>query len=75
MFAPIAKNFDIDQPEQGIFDFNLRIFEEDRAIVEIQKPENLPLDPRIEVNIAADRSSVAYRRGLRSLGLTQFFTA
>jgi vanillate O-demethylase monooxygenase subunit len=53
----------------------LRIFEEDRAIVEIQKPENLPLDPRIEVNIAADRSSVAYRRGLRSLGLTQFFTA
>jgi vanillate O-demethylase monooxygenase subunit len=75
MFAPIAKNFGIDQPEQEIFDFNLRIFEEDRAIVEIQKPENLPLDPRIEVNIAADRSSVAYRRGLRSLGLTQFFTA
>ena len=75
MFAPIAKNFDIDQPEHEIFDFNLRIFEEDRAIVEIQKPENLPLDPRIEVNIAADRSSVAYRRGLRSLGLTQFFTA
>jgi hypothetical protein len=36
MFAPIAKNFDIDQPEQAIFDFNLRIFEEDRAIVEIQ---------------------------------------
>jgi vanillate O-demethylase monooxygenase subunit len=75
MFAPIAKNFDIDQPEQEIFDFNLRIFEEDRAIVEVQKPENLPLDPRIEVNIAADRSSVAYRRGLRALGLSHFFTA
>jgi vanillate O-demethylase monooxygenase subunit len=75
MFSPIAKNFDVDQPAQDIFDFNLRIFEEDRAIVEIQKPENLPLDPRIEVNIAADRSSVAYRRGLRTLGLSQFFTA
>jgi phenylpropionate dioxygenase-like ring-hydroxylating dioxygenase large terminal subunit len=75
MFAPIAKNFDTDQDEQDIFDFNLRIFEEDRAIVEIQKPENLPLDPRIEVNIAADRSSVAYRRGLRALGLSHFFTA
>jgi vanillate O-demethylase monooxygenase subunit len=75
MFSPIAKNFDIDQPAQEIFDFNLRIFEEDRAIVEIQKPENLPLDPRIEVNIAADRSSVAYRRGLRGLGLSHFFTA
>jgi vanillate O-demethylase monooxygenase subunit len=75
MFSPIAKNFDIDQLDQEIFDFNLRIFEEDRVIVEIQKPENLPLDPRIEVNIAADRSSVAYRRGLRSLGLSHFFTA
>ncbi|MDT3438118.1 aromatic ring-hydroxylating dioxygenase subunit alpha [Pseudofrankia sp. BMG5.37] len=75
MFAPIAKNFDTDQPDQEIYDFNLRIFEEDRAIVEAQRPENLPLDPRIEVNIAADRSSVAYRRGLRALGLSHFFTA
>jgi vanillate O-demethylase monooxygenase subunit len=75
MFSPIAKNFDVNQPAHEIFDFNLRIFEEDRAIVEQQKPENLPLDPRLEVNIAADRSSVAYRRGLRSLGLSQFFTA
>jgi vanillate O-demethylase monooxygenase subunit len=75
MFASIAKNFDTDQPEREIFDFNLRIFEEDRRIVEAQKPENLPLDLRIEVNIAADRSSVAYRRGLRAMGLSQFFTA
>jgi phenylpropionate dioxygenase-like ring-hydroxylating dioxygenase large terminal subunit len=75
MFAPIGRNFDTDQPVQDVYDFNLRIFEEDRRIVEAQKPENLPLDPRIEVNIPADRSSVAYRRGLRSLGLSHFFTA
>jgi vanillate O-demethylase monooxygenase subunit len=75
MFAPIARNFDTDQPAEAIYEFNRRIFEEDRAIVEIQRPENLPLDPRIEVNIAADRSSVAYRRGLRELGLSHFFTA
>jgi vanillate O-demethylase monooxygenase subunit len=75
MFAPIAKNVDTDQPASEVYSFNLRVFEEDRAIVEIQKPENLPLDPRIEVNIAADRSSVAYRRGLRGLGLSTFFTA
>ncbi len=75
MYAPIARNFDTDAPAQQIYDFNLRVFEEDRAIVEVQRPENLPLDPRIEVNIPADRSSVAYRRGLRALGLSQFFTA
>jgi vanillate O-demethylase monooxygenase subunit len=75
MFCSIAKNFAVDQPESEILDFNERIFNEDRRIVEMQRPENLPLDPRIEVNIPADRSSVAYRRGLRSMGLSQFFTA
>ncbi|WP_371784830.1 Rieske 2Fe-2S domain-containing protein [Streptosporangium subroseum] len=75
MFCPIARNFDLDLPLQATYDFNRQIFEEDRAIVEVQKPENLPLDPKIEVNIPADRSSVAYRRGLRDLGLSHFFTA
>ncbi|MEV7426399.1 aromatic ring-hydroxylating dioxygenase subunit alpha [Streptomyces sp. NPDC091212] len=75
MFAPIARDFDTDQPVQGVYDFNRTVFEEDRAIVEVQKPENLPLDPRLEVHIPADRSSIAYRRGLRDLGLSHFFTA
>ncbi len=75
MFAPIAKDFDVDQDPQEILDFNLTIFEEDRAVVEAQKPENLPLDPKLEVHIPADRSSIAYRRALRELGLSQFFTA
>ena len=56
-------------------DGNLRVFKGVRAIVEIQKPENLFLDPRIEVSIAADRCSMAYRRGVPSFGLTQFVTA
>ena len=75
MFAPIARNFDLDQPVEDVYAFTLHIFEEDRAIVEIQKPEKLPLDPRLEVNIPADRSSVAYRRALLSMGLSEFFTA
>ncbi|GAA3194695.1 aromatic ring-hydroxylating dioxygenase subunit alpha [Actinocorallia longicatena] len=75
MFCPIAKNFATEQPAAEIEAFNRQIFEEDREIVEVQRPENLPLDPRIEVNIPADRSSVAYRRGLRDLGLSHFFTA
>ena len=75
MFSPIARNFDTDQPVQAVYDFNRTIFEEDRAIVEVQQPENLPLNPKIEVNIPADRSSVAYRRGLRDLGLSHFFIA
>ena len=75
LFAPIARNFDTDRPVQEVYDFNLRIFEEDKAIVESQKPECLPLDPRMEAHILADRSSIAYRRGLRDMGFSRFFIA
>ncbi|MCQ8279598.1 aromatic ring-hydroxylating dioxygenase subunit alpha [Acetobacteraceae bacterium KSS8] len=75
LFAPIARNFDTDRPVQEVYDFNLRVFEEDKAIVEAQKPECLPLDPALEVHIPADRSSIAYRKGLRSQGYSRFFTA
>jgi vanillate O-demethylase monooxygenase subunit len=75
LFVPIARNFDTDGPVQDVYDFNRRIFEEDKVIVEAQKPECLPLDPKLEAHITADRSSIAYRRGLRAMGLSQFFQA
>ncbi|MGG6430386.1 Rieske 2Fe-2S domain-containing protein [Acetobacter ghanensis] len=75
MFAPMCRNFDKDIPLQDVYDFNRRVFEEDRALVEAQKPENLPLDASLEVHVMADRSSIAYRRALRAIGLSQFFTA
>jgi vanillate O-demethylase monooxygenase subunit len=75
MFAPIARNFDREMPVADVYDFNLRVFEEDKAIVEAQMPECLPLDPMMEAHILADRSSLAYRRALKDLGFGQFFTA
>jgi phenylpropionate dioxygenase-like ring-hydroxylating dioxygenase large terminal subunit len=45
------------------------IFEEDRAIVESQRPELLPLDLQSELHLRSDRVAVAYRRWLRQLGL------
>ncbi|MBR0560435.1 aromatic ring-hydroxylating oxygenase subunit alpha [Neokomagataea anthophila] len=75
MFAPICRNFDKELPVQDVYDFNLRVFEEDRLLVESQKPECLPLDPTLEAHVMADRSSIAYRRSLRDLGLSRFFIA
>lgn len=75
LFDARCRNFDTDQPVQEVYDFNRQIFEEDRAMVEAQKPENLPLDPKLEVHIPADKSSIAYRRALREIGLSEFFTA
>ncbi|RUT24720.1 (2Fe-2S)-binding protein [Asaia sp. W19] len=75
MFAPICRNFDKDIPVEAVYEFNRRVFEEDRVLVEAQKPECLPLDPTLEAHVMADRSSIAYRKGLRDLGLSRFFTA
>ena len=52
---------------------NLRIFEEDRLRVESQRPERLPLDLSLEAHIPADKSSIAYRRGLKKMGFGAFF--
>jgi vanillate O-demethylase monooxygenase subunit len=73
LFAPIARNFDKHLPIEDAHAFNLRIFEEDRRIVESQRPERLPLDPAAEMHIPADASSIAYRRGLKRMGLGRFF--
>lgn len=73
LFAPITRNFDKHLPVQDVHDYNLRVFEEDRIIVETQQPERLPLEPLFEAHIEADRSSMAYRRGLKRLGLGKFF--
>lgn len=46
------------------------IFEEDRAVVEEQRPELLPLDLQAELHLKSDRVAIAYRTWLRQLGLS-----
>ncbi|KZB90115.1 Rieske (2Fe-2S) protein [Bacillus sp. VT 712] len=75
LFVPIARNFDKDSPVEGVYDFNLRVFDEDREMVENQKPEDLPLDLQMEAHIAADQTSIAYRKLLKSIGLSFIYTS
>jgi phenylpropionate dioxygenase-like ring-hydroxylating dioxygenase large terminal subunit len=75
LFVPICRNFDTDAPLQATLDFNERVFAEDIAIVERQWPEDLPIDLHAEAHFPADRSSIAYRRGLAGLGLGRSYTA
>ncbi|MDN7408006.1 hypothetical protein QZM42_05530 [Burkholderia vietnamiensis] len=75
LFCPIARNFDTHLPVEDVYAFNKQVFEEDRAIVERQCPEDLPIDRTAEVPILADRSSGAYRRALAEIGLGQSYTS
>lgn len=75
VFVPICRNFDKDAPLQPTLDFNHQVFAEDKAIVEQQFPEDLPINLQEEVHIRADKSSITYRQGLGRLGLGRSFTA
>jgi phenylpropionate dioxygenase-like ring-hydroxylating dioxygenase large terminal subunit len=44
------------------------IFHPDRAIVETQRPERVPLDLTAELHLGFDKLAVAYRRALADLG-------
>lgn len=59
-------------PDDELRAFQERIFGQDRAILESQRPRRLPLGddaPGAELHGPADRLSVAYRRYLRSCGI------
>ena len=50
--------------------FQQTIFGQDKPILENQVPKRLPLDPRAETPIRADKSAIAYRHWLREKGVT-----
>ena len=50
--------------------FQQGVMAEDKPILENQHPKLLPLDPRAETPIRADRSAIVYRRWLSRLGVT-----
>jgi phenylpropionate dioxygenase-like ring-hydroxylating dioxygenase large terminal subunit len=75
LFTALLRNYDQDQPVEPYIEFNLRIFNEDREIVERQCPEDLPLNLQDEIHIRADRTSILYRQELARLGLGRGFTA
>lgn len=75
LFCPISRNFDKSAPVEDTIKFNLQVFQEDAEMVESQTPEDLPLDLQAEAHIPADRTSIAYRQLLTSLGLGKNYTS
>jgi phenylpropionate dioxygenase-like ring-hydroxylating dioxygenase large terminal subunit len=75
LFCPLARNFGKDGPLEDVYAFNTQVFNEDRVIVESQKPEDLPLDLQMEAHIPADRTSIAYRRILKEMGLGAMYVS
>jgi phenylpropionate dioxygenase-like ring-hydroxylating dioxygenase large terminal subunit len=66
----VAINFGPELTEADILRRQDVVFAQDRAIVETQHPERIPLDLRQELHLRSDRLGLEYRRWLKELGVT-----
>jgi vanillate O-demethylase monooxygenase subunit len=69
VYMAVSRNYGFDVPDEQFMAFQDTVFEQDKWIIETQKPELLPLDFQMELNHKADVLSVAYRRWLIELGV------
>jgi phenylpropionate dioxygenase-like ring-hydroxylating dioxygenase large terminal subunit len=67
-FWVVAVPDDGDLPDDLLIQGQLAVYEEDRWVVETQRPAHVPLDPAAELHLPFDRYAVAYRRALADLG-------
>ena len=56
--------------DEMLHGFNVAAFDQDKPIVECQRPKAMPLDLTAEIHQRCDALSVAYRRWLKALGLS-----
>lgn len=69
-YCLVARNYNRDQPDQLVQDFETVIFGQDQRIVESQRPERVPFDLAAELHLRFDAVAVAYRRAMKRLGLS-----
>ncbi len=66
----IALNYADDLSDEALRVYQDRITGQDIPVVESQRPERLPLDLQAELHLRSDRIAIAYRKWLKSIGLT-----
>jgi phenylpropionate dioxygenase-like ring-hydroxylating dioxygenase large terminal subunit len=65
-----SRDWDLHRPDHDWEVFDAVVMEQDRNIVENQRPEELPLDLSEELHLrGSDAGTLAYRRFLRDLGV------
>jgi phenylpropionate dioxygenase-like ring-hydroxylating dioxygenase large terminal subunit len=64
----VAINFGHELSLEQILSRQNTVFEQDRQIVESQRPARLPLNPKAEMHVTSDRMGLEYRRWILELG-------
>lgn len=74
LFVFIVRNHSHDEPDATFGDFTTKIMEQDRVVVQSQRPEELPESLREELHIKVpDAASLLYRQRLASLAKVEVF--
>ena len=63
------RNYSFDVDDEVFIRFQDTLLEQDRVMLENQKPELLPLDLQAELHLKSDRMSIAYRKKLKEWGV------
>jgi hypothetical protein len=62
IFSVITRDHALDQPDEVFSDFTVTVLEQDRLIVESQRPEEIPVDLRNELHLKLpDATGIAFR--------------
>ena len=64
----ISLNYGESHSDKDLLRFQDLVTEQDRVIVESQRPELLPLDLQAELHLRSDSMAIAYRKWLAALG-------
>jgi phenylpropionate dioxygenase-like ring-hydroxylating dioxygenase large terminal subunit len=70
-YMVVGRNFSLDQPPDKLIAFTDAIWEQDRLLIESQRPEELPVDWNAELHVRGpDGPSMVYRKKLIEMGVT-----
>jgi vanillate O-demethylase monooxygenase subunit len=68
-YCIVGRNYDLDEPESAIQQFEDVIFGQDQVVVESQRPDQVPFDLSDELHLTFDAVAVNYRRTMEAEGL------
>jgi vanillate O-demethylase monooxygenase subunit len=68
-YCLVARNYNLDQPDAVMQEFERVVFAQDQRVVESQRPALVPVDLAAELHLSFDKVAVAYRRAMAAHGL------
>ncbi len=69
-YCIIGRNYDLEEPDTVLQEFEQVIFDQDKRIVESQRPEQVPFDFTEELHLKFDAVAMNYRRAMKAEGLS-----